>query len=65
MGFYKDIELEIMHWQALGRSQLREAGWVIDDEPDVIDPLDYAEWCADADAEFLGRMHSRYAGEMV
>ena len=21
MGFYKDIEIEIMHWQALGRSQ--------------------------------------------
>ena len=21
MGFYKDIELEIMHWQALGRGQ--------------------------------------------
>jgi hypothetical protein len=20
MGFYKDIEIEIMHWQALGRS---------------------------------------------
>jgi hypothetical protein len=30
----------------------------------VIDPREYAEWCADADAEFLGRMHSRYAGEM-
>jgi hypothetical protein len=21
MGFYKDIEIEIMHWQALGRGQ--------------------------------------------
>ena len=21
MGFFKDIELEIMHWQSLGRSQ--------------------------------------------
>jgi hypothetical protein len=27
--------------------------------------MEYAEWCADADAEFLGRMHSRYAGEAV
>ena len=21
MGFYKDIEIEIMHWQVLGRTQ--------------------------------------------
>jgi len=39
--------------------------WVIDDEPEVVDPQEYAEWSADADAEFLGRMHSRYAGEAV
>jgi hypothetical protein len=48
-----------------GRAELRAAGWVVDDEPEVIDPREYAEWSADADAEFLGRMHSRYAGEIA
>ena len=49
-----------------GRAELRRAGWVIEAYADeVIDPAEYAEWCADADAEFLGRMHSRYAGEMA
>ena len=48
-----------------GREQLRSEGWVVDEAEfaDIIDPMEYAEWCADADAEFLGRMHSRYAGE--
>jgi hypothetical protein len=35
-----------------GRSQLRSAGWVFDDEPEVIDPEEYANWSADLDAEF-------------
>lgn len=35
-----------------GRAELRRAGWVIDDEPEVIDPAEYAEWSADLDAEF-------------
>ena len=57
--------LDAMKTTESGRAELRAAGWVIDDEPEVIDPMEYAEWCADADAEFLGRMHSRYAGEVV
>jgi len=39
-----------------GRAQLREAGWVIDDEPDAIDPEEYAQWSADADARAYGEM---------
>jgi hypothetical protein len=35
-----------------GRAELRAAGWVIEDEPEVIDPAEYAEWSADLDAEF-------------
>jgi hypothetical protein len=48
-----------------GREQLRSEGWVVDEAEfaDIVDLMEYAEWCADADAEFLGRMHSRYAGE--
>ena len=57
--------LDAMKKTESGRAELRAAGWVIDDEPEVVDPMEYAEWCADADAEFLGRMHSRYAGEAV
>jgi hypothetical protein len=56
--------LDAMKKTESGRAELRAAGWVIDDEPEAIDPQEYAEWSADADAEFLGRMHSRYAGEM-
>jgi hypothetical protein len=37
-----------------GRAQLREAGWVIEDEPEVIDPEEYARWSADADAVAYG-----------
>lgn len=55
--------LDAMKKTKSGRAQLREAGWSIEDEPEVVDPMEYAEWSADADAEFLGRMHSRYAGE--
>lgn len=35
-----------------GRAQLRAAGWVIEDEPEVIDPQEYAEWSAELDAQF-------------
>ena len=34
-----------------GRAQLREAGWVFE-EPEVIDPAEYAEWSAELDAQF-------------
>ena len=40
-----------------GRAQLREAGWVIEAyaaQDEVIDPVEYAEWSADLDAEFYG-----------
>ena len=37
-----------------GRAELRAAGWVIDDEPEVIDPEEYANWSADADAQAYG-----------
>lgn len=40
-----------------GRSQLREAGWVIEDEPEVIDPREYAEWSAELDAQFYAEAH--------
>jgi hypothetical protein len=35
-----------------GRAELRAAGWVIEDESEVIDPREYAEWSADLDAQF-------------
>ncbi len=35
-----------------GRAELRAAGWVIENEPEVIDPQEYAEWSADLDAQF-------------
>jgi hypothetical protein len=38
-----------------GRNQLRSAGWVID-EPEVIDPAEYAEWSADLDAQAYAEM---------
>jgi len=41
-----------------GRKELRANGWVIDeaDYDDVIDPKEYAEWSADADAQAYGEM---------
>ena len=35
-----------------GRAELRASGWVVEDEPEVIDPAEYAEWSAELDAEF-------------
>lgn len=35
-----------------GRAELRAAGWVVEDEPEVIDPAEYAEWSAELDAQF-------------
>jgi hypothetical protein len=39
-----------------GREELRMAGWVIDeaDFNDIIDPEEYANWSADADAVYYG-----------
>jgi hypothetical protein len=41
-----------------GREQLRSEGWIIDeaDFDDIVDPKEYAEWSADADAQAYGEM---------
>ena len=39
-----------------GRAELRRAGWIIDDEPEVIDPQEYAEWSANLDAQYYSEM---------
>ena len=46
--------MDAMRETPAGRAELRAAGWVIEDEPDVINPVEYAEWSADLDAEFYG-----------
>ncbi len=48
--------LDVMKTTPEGRAQLREAGWVVEDEPEVIDPQEYAEWSADLDAQAYGEM---------
>jgi hypothetical protein len=45
--------MDAMKATELGRNQLRSAGWVID-EPEVIDPMEYADWSADQDAIYYG-----------
>jgi hypothetical protein len=39
-----------------GREQLRAEGWVVDEAEfsDIVDPEEYARWCADADAQAYG-----------
>ncbi len=44
--------MDAMRATPQGRAGLRAAGWVIEDEPEVIDPQEYAEWSADLDAQF-------------
>ena len=44
--------MDAMRATPQGRAELRAAGWVIEDEPEVIDPAEYAEWSADLDAAF-------------
>jgi hypothetical protein len=46
--------LDAMKTTPEGRAELRAAGWVIEDEPEVVDPQEYAEWSAELDAEFYG-----------
>ena len=46
--------MDAMRETPQGRAELRAAGWVIEDEPEVINPVEYAEWSADLDAEFYG-----------
>ena len=48
--------LDAMKKTESGRAELREAGWVIEDEPEVVDPQEYAEWSADLDAQAYGEM---------
>ena len=43
--------MDAMKATPAGRSQLRAAGWVFED-PEVIDPEEYAEWSAELDAQF-------------
>lgn len=38
-----------------GRAELRRAGWVFED-PEVIDPQEYAEWSANLDAQYYSEM---------
>jgi hypothetical protein len=46
--------LDAMKKTESGRAELRRAGWVVEDEPEVIDPAEYAEWSADLDAQAYG-----------
>ena len=46
--------LDAMKKTEAGRAQLRRDGGVIDSEPEVIDPEEYANWSADADAQAYG-----------
>ena len=46
--------LDAMKTTPEGRAQLRRDGWVVEDEPEVIDPAEYANWSADADAQAYG-----------
>jgi hypothetical protein len=41
-----------------GREELRRQGWVVDETEfdDIVDPKEYAEWAADADAQAYGEM---------
>jgi len=48
--------LDAMKTTPEGRAELRAAGWVIEDEPEVIDPAEYAEWSANLDAQAYGEM---------
>ena len=38
-----------------GRAELRRAGWVFED-PEIIDPKEYAEWSAELDAQYYGEV---------
>ncbi len=49
-------DMDAMKATPAGREELRRAGWVIDDEPEVINPAEYAEWSAELDAQFYGEM---------
>ena len=46
--------LDAMKKTESGRAELRRAGWVVEDETEVIDPAEYAEWSADLDAQAYG-----------
>lgn len=46
--------MDAMKATPAGRAELRRDGWVIDDEPEVIDPAEYADWSAELDAQYYG-----------
>lgn len=48
--------LDAMKTTESGRAELRAAGWVFEDEFDTVNPAEYADWSADADAQAYGEM---------
>jgi hypothetical protein len=54
---YIHDEMDHMKTTFAGREELRRQGWIIDEPTeDIIDPLEYARWCAEADAQAYGEM---------
>jgi hypothetical protein len=54
---YIHDEMDHMKTTFAGREELRRQGWIIDEPAeDIIDPLEYARWCADTDAQAYGEM---------
>lgn len=48
--------MDAMKTTPAGRAELRAAGWVVEDEPEAIDPEEYANWSAELDAQAYGEM---------
>jgi hypothetical protein len=71
MGFFSNLEIEVLDLHASGVSMvniatqtglsLQQVMDVIDNDPDfgmpdIVDPAEYAEMSADADAEYFGQV---------
>jgi hypothetical protein len=54
---YIHDEMDHMKTTFMGREELRRRGWIIDEAEfdNIVDPEEYAEWSADADAEAYGK----------
>jgi len=50
--------MDAMKKTFMGREELRRQGWIIDEAEfdNIVDPKEYAEWSADADAQSYGEM---------
>jgi hypothetical protein len=50
--------MDAMKKTFVGREELRRQGWVVDEAEfdNIVDPKEYAEWSADADAVAYGEM---------